>query len=1319
MKIKFLSALLAVLMVLAALASAIVPAFAADEEKDDEEKEIDEIIAEHLTKTYSSPQSKLAVMTKKLDKNGYELWVLPETGEIAFVSKASGQITFSNPWNIASGTESEPMKKEIMSQIFINYNNNGQAATMNSFEEAAQRGQIVVKNIKNGVRVEYTIGREETRLLVPRYIKESRFLSEIAKPIFDGMLADGIIKGDKLSSQDFTDYVYNRKSIRTKDTFPAFYYIKFLSLYNLKDPNEEGISPQLQTTIYQTWPATKKIGGIFVIAADVSTNELRSHEQTIKQYCPEYTYEQLDNDHVECQYEGTDKAPPLFKMALEYTMDDWGLQVTLPASGIRFNESLYKLDNIEVLPYMGAGSNPNSGYTLFPDGSGALFDFEKLDTKQKVTISGKVYGPDFAYHTITGTHQEIIRYPVFGIVENFKQGELVVTPPSSSESGEGTTAEGETTAQDTTAATTETQAPETSTGTDGSTSGEGGGIQVPTVGSIVSNGILCVIEEGDALATITTSHGGATSRYNTVKMSFAPRPKDTYDLSGSLAVGTGSTWDVVSKRKYVGNYKIRYIMMTDQNIAEEKGLENTFEPTWMGMARAYSAYLVDKGVLKRLTEDDVKENIPLYIETFGTLETLEKILSVPVNVMTPLTSFEDVKSMYDELSSNGVSNINFKLKGYANGGIYSGIPADVKWEKAVGGDDGFKDLVSYAKEKGFNVFPDFDFVFVNSSTNTMFDALNLKKHTVKTIDGRYTSKREYSATYQSYISYYELALSPEYFMHFYNKLTENYSVYDNSSISVSTLGSYLNSNFDEDAPLNREDSKDYTVKIFQQLQEDYANVMTDSGNYYTWSYVDYILNVPISSSRYIKSSNTVPFMGVVLHGFVQFAGTPTNMEGNISYAFLKAIENGSGIYFKLVYQNAEKLKEYDQLSQNFSVRYDIWKNDLIVMYNQLNEILADVQLSTIVGHEFLVGNRIPTESEKLEDAANKAEKEEADKLQEEADKKAQEIKDRYEGRVNALIKATEYLSRLNISATAITDPETGYYSKLVTAMNHLPIVEKAAKDAEAMKPEVDKLQKEYDDLVAAKKTAEAEAKKLELDAILVKYNALCNIPEFKKADGTDEYPELAAEGDAFEKLSSLANTISISIRSHANNMYNTYKGLFSNALIIDEQLRLAEAAASYFTVKNGFSADLEKELQDNLKAVKEVQATAIAAINEAYNDVLKAHQDADKYIYEEGTPAEEKRTIQTYEEYKKEQAANAGTNKPETNTGAEDNRYLEDSGNIILLTYENGKQIILNYNYFDVTVEVNGKTYTVEKCDFNYETRKYSGYLVINEGGAN
>ena len=51
------------------------------------------------------------------------------------------------------------------------------------------------------------------------------------------------------------------------------------------------------------------------------------------------------------------------------------------------------------------------------------------------------------------------------------------------------------------------------------------------------------------------------------------------------------------------------------------------------MATAYREYL-KTGVLER-SDDDVKPDIPLYIETFE-LETIEKI-PIPVSTMVPLT----------------------------------------------------------------------------------------------------------------------------------------------------------------------------------------------------------------------------------------------------------------------------------------------------------------------------------------------------------------------------------------------------------------------------------------------------------------------------------------------------------------------------------------------------------------------------------------------------------------------------------------------------------------------------------------------------------
>ena len=119
--------------------------------------------------------------------------------------------------------------------------------------------------------------------------------------------------------------------------------------------------------------------------------------------------------------------------------------------------------------------------------------------------------------------------------------------------------------------------------------------------------------------------------------------------------------------------------------------------------------------------------------------------------------------------------------------------------------------------------------------------------------------------------------------------------------------------------------------------------MTNEGNAYCLKYVDHILNVSLDSSRYISSSQSVPFVGLVLHGSVQFAGSPLNMVGDAYYEMLKIIENGASPYFMLSYENTAKLKEDALLSEYYSVAFQIWQEDLVKYYNTLNDALKDCQ----------------------------------------------------------------------------------------------------------------------------------------------------------------------------------------------------------------------------------------------------------------------------------------------------------------------------------------------------------------------------------------
>ena len=1011
---KLMSLFLAVLMLCGVMTSLSVMPAAADDVVDDEaDSSVEETTSVDAlyTEIYASPEEKLATMKLMTTKGNYSIYAKESSGEVAVKDLSTGQILFTNPYDIGAATASESVKNEILSQIIVKFDENGRERVYSSFEYAALRDQIKVKNIKNGIRVEYTIGREEARRLVPRMIRKDRFEEMIKAPMEE-------YYGVTLEDAEVFRYEKNHPLASA-----SFYLCKQMSYFVYKSL-DECTSDRLKQDLLDAFPIVKKMD-IYILDKAATTTEIEKIEEVIKTACPNYSYEEMDYDHQLTEYTGDEENPPVFKMALEYTLGEDGFTVRLPANGIRFNESKFQLTNVSVLPYMGAGNNNYSGYTFYPDGSGALFAFEDLADQNTYTVASKIYGVDYAYHQISGTYQQTVRYPVFGIVENTEYYDCLYM---NEETGEDETVRISSMIYDGVMKAQEDGLTSSSLYTKYGAIISGSEAEKVTV----NRGYVAIIEEGDALTELVTYHAGVLSPYDTVQMNFNPRPKDSYNIADAISVGTNSEWTVVSNRKYVGNYKIHYVMLSDEDTAEKNQLpaDGWYEASWLGMAKAYRDYLVDKGVLTQLSAEKTAQDIPLYIESFGAVETIEKFMSIPVEVMKPLTSTEDVLTMYDELSKAGATNINFKLTGFANGGVYySTMPYKLKWEKAVSEEYSMQDLFDEAAktEGGLSLFPEFEFSY--QVISGMFDGFSSRKHAVRTIDDRFTFERPYMATQQKYSSSFRLAVSPAYYDHFYTKLMENYLGYNNvTGISAASLGYALNSDFDEDEPYNREDSKGFVAKALEYISgsKDDLDVMVEGGNAYTWQYVDHILGAALDSSRYIKASYSVPFVGVVLHGYMNFAGTPLNMEGDVNYAKLKAIENGASVYFTLSYQNTQILKEDRNLSKYYSIRYDIWFDDVVEIYNELNNATKDVQNKIIIDHQFLSGMRVP----------------DVDELDRDTDEVLASIKDflnnkaEYEAlqKSQAIADARDKIASVEIAAESFVKDYINYYSGTVDGM---------------------------------------------------------------------------------------------------------------------------------------------------------------------------------------------------------------------------------------------------------------------------------------------
>ena len=499
--------------------------------------------------------------------------------------------------------------------------------------------------------------------------------------------------------------------------------------------------------------------------------------------------------------------------------------------------------------------------------------------------------------------------------------------------------------------------------------------------TIISQGVFAVITEGDSLAQITSSHGAKNPKeetsaglhkYNSVYASFFPRPQDSYRLSDAISVGSSDEWTVVSDRKYTGCYTIEFTMLSNATYTVENADGSTvtypyeYEASYVGMANVYRDYLVKNEILTKL--ENVEDDIPLYLELLGMTEVEETILTIPVMMDTALTSFKDVKSIYESLSKDGIDNIRARLIGFTKNGMFPLAPSAVKFEKVVGGNKGYVDMVSYCDSvtsltegTSLKIYPDFD--FANLYYDQLFDGVSSYYDTVKTIDDRYAGKREYDATYQSFQRVGAVCIAPEAYQKIYKKFDKKISKLGVSGISASTLGTDLNSDFDEDEPYNREDNKQFTTDLLEAIYEDYGKIMIDGGNAYALKYASDILYMSLDSSLYMRASASVPFLGMVLHGYVNYAGDPTNTAGDIYYETLKIIENGASPYFILAYKNTSAIKENGWMSDYYAVDYNIWREDIVEVYNKINGALGDLQDATITAHTFVDGVRDYTENE--------------------------------------------------------------------------------------------------------------------------------------------------------------------------------------------------------------------------------------------------------------------------------------------------------------------------------------------------------------------
>ncbi len=927
----------------------------------------------------------------KSKTGSHTIYVNRYTGVLYYVNNTTGEILTSNPYNPLNGASDDNRRKELMSQIsisFVESANTSNGDTYFSAKEAAERAQIKVSPISGGLRVNYTLGDTTTRFLLPGALAADKFTEHILKPMFkyyENVLEEycreeapdaqfDFFASDVYDGMDIYDeYAGGTVSVDAmrrylQDTQRIYngIYEEYSKDWNtLEKLNSEvfNILQSYTASEAELFDENKNIIYKWVYYCNVSLVSIkRQTSELLRRFCPDYSMQQVIDDELEVGFENKIDQKAAFRCTLEYTFsEDGSLTVRLPANSITFDQTVYTFSTIESLRYFGAGNLTEEGYVFIPDGSGSIIEFKDFydknneNLRENVKVMLKTYGEDYCYSMLDEdtVNYEKVTMPVFGVAYETSAGAKVAAISGKEK---------------------------------------------------VRSGYFAILEQGSTLANLQVEFGGMFHNYGNVYTAFNPFPKDEYDLTDTISVSNQTSYTIVSESKYTGSYSTRYVMLSDAAVSGPAGVDYT-PATYTGMATYYRNYLEKKGEITPLAE--AQTDLPLYIEAFGSMEVAKKFLTFPITVSVPLTTFDNVTTMYDELANAkirllekateydalaatateeknltlakthkdkadryrelstkiyNITNVNFKLTGFANGGMYYTYPAKLKWEKACGGKSGFNSLLSDVKDRqsqglNFNVYPDFDFQYINNTS--MFDGISNKGNVSKMVDNRYASKQEMNSITREFKSIFAMVISPDALDRLYSKFYSKYSEYGIKNISLSTLGSDLNSNFDKKNPINREQSSAYVVSLLDKVvNENEMSVLLSQGNIYSVKYAKHIIDISTDSSHLSKSSYAIPFTGLVLHGYVNYAGSALNYSGSPDYDLLRAIENGASLYYILSYQNTDAMKEDEKLNKYYGVSYENWYDKVVETYAVLNGAIGQYQNYKIVDHRTLIAERV-------------------------------------------------------------------------------------------------------------------------------------------------------------------------------------------------------------------------------------------------------------------------------------------------------------------------------------------------------------------------
>ena len=459
--------------------------------------------------------------------------------------------------------------------------------------------------------------------------------------------------------------------------------------------------------------------------------------------------------------------------------------------------------------------------------------------------------------------------------------------------------------------------------------------------------ILGIVRENDALLEVVTQ--GAA--YATAKAS----------VSRQKATGYNSAYFEFSLRTndqyFMGAVNASALKSYEQTIIPEKAVSVRYYPiakagaSYVDVAKRYQQYLLDEALMSKKSGTAS----PLFVDFYGGTVKEQSVLGLPVKQQTAATTYEQAKSILEQLAALGVDDIVATYYDFNKAGITDKISGGADYASKLGGKSAFKALSDYCAATGITLAPSVDLMEFERSGN----GFSKTGASVIGVTKAYATQGEYELAYgtPNDLRPNWFILTPAYFEKAYGQVISSFSSEGFKAASFGKGTSIVYSDFSQSTTkrTSRQQAVEYLKNCYDKVNRSGMTFVASACNDYALKYVDYIRDIPMYSSGFDITDQDIPFYELVVHGYIPYTTKAKNASSDADKLYLLSLATATPMHYEFMYENPNKFTDskYETL---FYTYYGGWIDLAAEEYRIFSENFSDAADSPIKDFKYISAN---------------------------------------------------------------------------------------------------------------------------------------------------------------------------------------------------------------------------------------------------------------------------------------------------------------------------------------------------------------------------